>query len=49
MRNTELAAILMSDPRALRQRTVPAKKGKGRKDRPRNSNRHARIGRREDA
>lgn len=45
MRNTEMAAIQMNDPTRLRSRTVLAKKGKGRKERPRNSNRSRAEGR----
>lgn len=38
-RNYELAVVLKNDCRRLCIRTVGAKKGRGRKDRPRNSNR----------
>lgn len=42
-RNTVLAAVLMNDPTRLRTRTVASNKGHGRKNRPRKSNRSARI------
>jgi hypothetical protein len=42
-RNTILAAILMNDPTRFKTRTVAPLKGKGRKSRPRNSNRSART------
>jgi stalled ribosome alternative rescue factor ArfA len=38
-RNATLAAVLKNDPARFRSRTVLAKKGKGRKNRPRKSNR----------
>lgn len=38
-RNYELAVVLKRDHRRLKIRTVGAKKGHGRKARPRNSNR----------
>lgn len=38
-RNHVLAKIQAEDPTRLRSRTVPAKKGQGRKVRPRKSNR----------
>lgn len=34
-RNTILAAVLASDPRAVKLRVVMPEKGRGRKDRPR--------------
>jgi len=41
-RNYELAVILKRDCRRLRIRTVGAKRGRGRKNRPRQSNRSQR-------
>lgn len=38
-KNFELAWIEENDPTRFRQRTVKPKKGKGRKERPRNNNR----------
>lgn len=38
-RNITLAVILNNDPARLRERTVLSKRGRGRKTRPRNSNR----------
>lgn len=38
-RNHELAVVLKNDPHRLRIRAVGAKKGRGRKSRPRTSNR----------
>jgi hypothetical protein len=38
-RNMVLAVVAANDPTRFRSRTVAPKKGKGRKSRPRNSNR----------
>lgn len=38
-RNYELAVVLKNDPTRLKIRTVASKRGRGRKDRPRQSNR----------
>lgn len=37
MRNLEMAALANEGSKALRQRTVQAKRGKGRKNRPNNN------------
>jgi len=42
-RNTLMAAMAMNDPSRYRTRTVMPNKGKGRKHRPRNSNRRRRC------
>lgn len=42
IRNYELAVVLKNDPPRLKIRTVGAKRGRGRKDRPRQSNRSRR-------
>lgn len=42
-RNTVLWAVATNDPRRFRERTVAPEKGKGRKERPRNSNRARRA------
>ena len=42
-RNMVLAVVAANDPTRFRSRTVAPQKGKGRKDRPRNSNRARRA------
>ena len=42
-RNFELAAVLANDPARLRTRVVPGESGRGRKRRPRKSNRSQRV------